>query len=148
MRPFRGDYESELSEVYLESCQRLLMKYKIVLLTLVLVSGIISGCVEENNDSELLWTGTSPTEYERNFDVGEYPIFAEVGEAADIEVEFASFGSNNRYITCGSDGSCSDYDTIVYQYVEYKYIGHIEINNAALGEIDFEGGGEVMVRAN
>ena len=66
------------------------MKLKIVLLTLVFVSGIISGCLGEdvdNNESELLWTGSSPTEYERNFDVGEYPIFAESGEAADIEVE-------------------------------------------------------------
>ena len=143
-------YESDLGGVYVDSFQGLLMKLKIVLLTLVFVSGIISGCLGEdveNNESELLWTGSSPTEYERNFDVGEYPIFAESGEAADIEVEFASFGSNNRYITCGSDGSCSDYDRIVYQYVEYKYIGHIEINNAAFGEIDFEGGGEVMVRA-
>lgn len=144
------DYGSDLIGVYGASSLGLLMKFKIVLLTLVFISGIFSGCLGENvenNESELLWTGTSPTEYERNFGVGEYPIFAEAGEAADIEVEFASFGSNNRYITCSSDGSCSDYDRIVYQYVEYKYIGHIEINNAALGEIDFEGGGEVMVRA-
>ena len=82
-------YESDLGGVYVESFQRLIMKFKIVLLTLVFVSGIISGCLGENvenNESELLWTGSSPTEYERNFDVGEYPIFAESGEAADIEV--------------------------------------------------------------
>ncbi len=122
------------------------MNCKVILLSIIFFSGIFPGCFGETNDSELLWTGTSPTEYEKHFDVGEYPIFAEVGEAADIEIEFASFGSNNRYITCSNDESCSDYDTIEYQYVDYKYIGHIDINNAALGEVDFSGGGEVMIR--
>jgi hypothetical protein len=124
------------------------MNCKVILLSIIFVSGIFSGCFEDTNDSELLWTGTSPTEYEKRFDVGEYPILAEVGEAADIEVEFSSPASNNWYFTCSNDGSCSDYDTIEYQYVEYKYIGHIEINKAALGEVDFEGGGEVMIRTN
>jgi len=110
------------------------------IIAIVVGGGSFFNDFAENPNGTEKWSGTSPTNYEGNFEVMSiYYVFVENGATVDVEVVDGDYDS--RFIPCEENNDCD-----FYEWAGYTYVGDININTQGTWVVEFTGNGNVMIR--
>ena len=107
---------------------------------LAVVVGIGSTDLDFHANSEEIFAGDAPTDWEGELDMFSiYLVYVE--EGSNVSAEIVGGNEYNRFISCSEDYTCSDSHT----QSGYSYIGYLSVENDGFYRVEFSGEGDVLV---
>lgn len=107
---------------------------------LAVVVGIGSTDLDFHANSEEIFAGDAPTDWEGELDMFSiYLVYVE--EGSNVSAEIVGGNEYNRFVPCSEDYTCSDSHT----QSGYSYIGYLSVENDGFYRVEFSGEGDVLV---
>lgn len=107
---------------------------------LAVVVGIGSTDLDFHANSEEIFAGDAPTDWEGELDMFSiYLVYVE--EGSNVSAEIVGGNEYNRFVSCSEDYTCSDSHT----QSGYSYIGYLSVENDGFYRVEFSGEGDVLV---
>ncbi|MED6297055.1 MAG: hypothetical protein VX828_02025 [Candidatus Thermoplasmatota archaeon] len=107
---------------------------------LAVVVGIGSTDLDFHANSEEIFAGDAPTDWEGELDMFSiYLVYVE--EGSNVSAEIVGGNEYNRFVSCSEDYTCSDSHT----QSGYSYIGYLSVENDGFYRVEFSGEGNVLV---
>ena len=107
---------------------------------LAVVVGIGSTDLDFHANSEEIFAGDAPTDWEGELDMFSiYLVYVE--EGSNVSAEIVGGNEYNRFVSCSEDYTCSDTHT----QSGYSYIGYLSVENDGFYRVEFSGEGDVLV---
>ena len=107
---------------------------------LAVVVGVGSTDLDFHANSEEIFAGDAPTDWEGELDMFSiYLVYVE--EGSNVSAEIVGGNEYNRFVSCSEDYTCSDTHT----QSGYSYIGYLSVENDGFYRVEFSGEGDVLV---
>ena len=112
----------------------------LVVSILAVVIGIGSTDLDFHANSEEVFAGEAPTDWEVELDMlSIYLVYVE--DSTDVSAEIVGGNEYNRFVSCSEDYTCGESHT----RSGYTYIGYLSVENDGFYRIEFSGEGDVLV---